>query len=74
MGNEHSSGANADDLRLHNVPIKLPTGESKWPHSAFAFLLTSNDDFTHNYVTFEPHFSVILFSFSSTLVWSDPPT
>ena len=24
MGNEHSSEANAEDLRLHNVPIKLP--------------------------------------------------
>ena len=24
MGNEQSSGANIDDLRQHNVPIKLP--------------------------------------------------
>ena len=40
MGNEQSSGANIDDLRQHNVPIKLPPAK---PGKNSSFLKGSSD-------------------------------
>lgn len=55
MGNEQSSGAGADDLRLHNVPIKLPTGESKLTCQFSIFPFQSGPNFTLVSISFQ-HF------------------
>ena len=57
MGNEQSSGAGADDLRLHNVPIKLPTGESKLTCQFSIFPFQSGPNFTLVSISFQHYMS-----------------